>query len=214
MGDDLELADGYVRLKSASDVRKSLREIAVKAIGTPGFSMAGQLSPGLEHTAYFTPEQSVYSNGTHVAEVEVEIETGAVKIVRYTVAHDCGRVINPMVVDGQVVGGVAHGVGNALFERMVYDDNAQPVSTNFGEYLLPLATDVPHIELVHLETPSPLNPLGMKGAGEGGTIPAIAAIISAVESALAPFGVTIAEAPITPQRIVELLGAHALGRTR
>ena len=214
MGDDLELADGYVRLKSAPDVRKSLRELAVKAIGTPGFSMAGELSPGLEHTAYFTPEQSVYSNGTHVAEVEVEIETGAVKIVRYTVAHDCGRVINPMVVDGQVVGGVAHGIGNALFERMVYDDNAQPVSTNFGEYLLPLATDVPHIDLVHLETPSPLNPLGMKGAGEGGTIPAIAAIISAVESALAPFGVTIAEAPITPQRIVELLGAHALGRTR
>jgi carbon-monoxide dehydrogenase large subunit len=214
MGDDLELADGCVRLKSAPDVRKSLREIAVKAIGTPGFSMAGELSPGLEHTAYFTPEQSVYSNGTHIAEVEVEIETGAVKITRYTVAHDCGRVINPMVVDGQVIGGVAHGVGNALFERMVYDDNAQPVSTNFGEYLLPLATDVPHIDLVHLETPSPLNPLGMKGAGEGGTIPAIAAIISAVESALAPFGVTIAEAPITPQRIVELLGAHALGRTR
>jgi carbon-monoxide dehydrogenase large subunit len=214
MGDDLELAAGYVRLKSAPDVRKSLREIAVKSIGTPGFSMAGELSPGLEHTAYFTPEQSVYSNGTHVAEVEVEIETGAVKITRYTVAHDCGRVINPMVVDGQVIGGVAHGIGNALFERMVYDDNAQPVSTNFGEYLLPLATDVPHIDLVHLETPSPLNPLGMKGAGEGGTIPAIAAIISAVESALAPFGVRIAEAPITPQHIVELLGAHALGRTR
>ena len=105
-------------------------------------------------------------------------------------------------------------VGNALYERMVYDDNAQPVSTNFGEYLLPLATDVPHVDLVHLETPSPLNPLGMKGAGEGGTIPAIAAIVGAVENALAPFGVIIAEAPITPQRIVELLGAHALGRTR
>ncbi|MBI4195840.1 MAG: xanthine dehydrogenase family protein molybdopterin-binding subunit [Betaproteobacteria bacterium] len=213
MEDDLELADGCVRLKSAPDVRKSLREIAVKSIGMPGFSMAGGLPPGLEHTAYFTPERSVYSNGTHVAEVEVDIETGAVKIVRYTVAHDCGRVINPMIVDGQVVGGVAHGVGNALYERLVYDDNAQPVSTNFGEYLLPLATDVPHVDLVHLETPSPLNPLGMKGAGEGGTIPAIAAIISAVENALAPFGVTIAEAPITPQRIVELLGPAALGRT-
>ncbi len=180
----------------------------------PGFSMAGGLAPGLEHTAYFTPEQSVYSNGTHVAEVEVDIETGAVSILRYTVAHDCGRVINPMVVDGQVVGGVAHGVGNALFERMVYDENAQPLSTHFGEYLLPLATDVPRVDLVHLETPSPLNPLGVKGAGEGGTIPAIAAIIGAVENALAPFGVTIAEAPITPQRIVELLGEHALGRAR
>jgi carbon-monoxide dehydrogenase large subunit len=212
--EDLELADGYVRLKDEHDVRKSLREIAVKAVGMPGFSMAGGPPPGLEHTAHFTPEQSTYANGTHVAEVEVDIETGAVKIVRFTVAHDCGRVINPLVVDGQVIGGVAHGIGNALYERMVYDDNAQPVSTNFGEYLLPLATDVPRVDLVHFETPSPLNPLGVKGAGEGGTIPAIAAIISAVENALAPFGVTIAEAPITPQRIVELLGAHALGRTR
>jgi carbon-monoxide dehydrogenase large subunit len=214
MEDDLELAEGYVRLKSAPDVRKSLREIAVKSVGMLGFSMVGGFPPGLEHTAYFTPEQSVYSNGTHVAEVEVDIETGAVKIIRYTVAHDCGRVINPMIVDGQVVGGVAHGVGNALFERMVYDDNGQPLSTNFGEYLLPLATDVPHVDLVHLETPSPLNPLGMKGAGEGGTIPAIAAIISAVENALTPFNVTLAEAPISPQRIVELLAGHALGRTR
>jgi carbon-monoxide dehydrogenase large subunit len=211
--EDLELADGYVRSRSHPDVRKSLREIAVKSIGMPGFSMAGGLPPGLEHTAHFTPEQSVYSNGTHVAEVEVDVETGAVKILRYTVAHDCGRVINPLVVDGQVIGGVAHGVGNALFERMVYDENAQPLSTNFGEYLLPLATDVPRVDLVHLETPSPLNPLGIKGAGEGGTIPAIAAIAAAVENALAPFGVHIDEVPITPQRIVELLGEHALGRT-
>jgi carbon-monoxide dehydrogenase large subunit len=212
--EDLELAGGFVRLKSAPDVRKSLREIAVKSIGTPGFSMAGGLSPGLEHTAYFTPEQSVYSNGTHVAEVAVDIETGAVRILRFTVAHDCGRVINPLVVDGQIVGGVAHGVGNALLERMVYDEQAQPLTTHFGEYLLPLATDVPHVDLVHLETPSPFNPLGVKGAGEGGTIASIAAILSAVEDALAPYGVKIAEAPISPQRIVELLGAHALGRTR
>jgi carbon-monoxide dehydrogenase large subunit len=211
--EDLELADGAVRLRSAPDVRKTLREIAVKSIGMPGFSMAGGLPPGLEHTAYFTPDQSTYANGTHVAEVEVDIETGRVNILRYTVAHDCGRVINPLVVDGQVIGGVAHGIGNALFERMVYDENAQPVSTNFGEYLLPLATDVPRIDLVHLETPSPLNPLGIKGAGEGGTIPAIAAIAAAVEHALAPFGVKISEVPISPQRIVELLGEHALGRT-
>ena len=131
--------------------------------------------------------------------------TGGVKILRYTVAHDCGRVINPMVVDGQVVGGVAHGVGNALFERMVYDENAQPLSMNFGEYLLPLASDVPNVDIVHLETPTPLNPLGMKGAGEGGTIPAIGAIISAVENALVPFDVAISEAPLSPQRIIELI---------
>jgi carbon-monoxide dehydrogenase large subunit len=212
--EDLELAEGYVHLKSAPDVRKSLREIAVRSVGVPGFAMAGGLAPGLEHTAHFTPEQSAYSNGTHVTEVEVDIETGAVRILRYTVAHDCGRVINPMVVDGQVIGGVVHGIGNALFERLVYDDQAQLLSGTFADYLLPLATDVPRIDLVHLETPSPLNPLGVKGAGEGGTIPAIAAIVSAVENALAPFGVRIAEAPVTPQRIVELLGSHALGRTR
>jgi carbon-monoxide dehydrogenase large subunit len=212
--EDLELAEGSVRLKSAPDVRKSLREIAVRSVGMPGFSMAGGLAPGLEHTAHFTPAQSAYSNGAHVAEVEVDIETGAVRILRYTVAHDCGRVINPMVVDGQVIGGVAHGIGNALFERLLYDDQAQLLSGTFADYLLPLATDVPRVGLVHLETPSPLNPLGVKGAGEGGTIPAIAAILGAVENALAPFGVRIAEAPVTPQRIVELLGSHALGRTR
>jgi len=211
--EDLALAGGFVCLRDHPDVRKSLREIAVKAVGMPGFSMAGGLPPGLEHTAHYTPDRSAYSNGTHVAEVEVDIETGAVTIQRYTVAHDCGRVINPLVVDGQVVGGVAHGVGNALFERMVYDEHAQPLSTNFGEYLLPLATDVPRVDLVHLETPSPLNPLGVKGAGEGGTIPAIAAIAAAVENALEPFGVKITEVPISPQRIVELLGNHALGRT-
>ena len=211
--DDLELSGGYVRLKSAPDVKKSLREIAVKSIGMPGFSMAGGLPPGLEHTAHFTPDQAVYSSGTHVAEVEVDIETGEVKIVRYTVAHDCGRVINPMVVEGQVVGGVAHGVGNALYEQLAFDENAQPLSTNFGEYLLPMAADVPKVDLVHLETPSPLNPLGIKGAGEGGTISAIGAILGAVEHALEPFDVRIAEAPISPQRIVALLGEHARGRT-
>ena len=119
-----------------------------------------------------------------------------------------------MVVRGQVVGGVIHGVDNAFFERMLYDGGAQPLSTNLGEYLLPLATDSPHVEVLHMTTPSPLNPLGLKGAGEGGTIPAIAALLSAVEDALAPFGVHIAEAPITPARIVALLGEAARGSSR
>jgi carbon-monoxide dehydrogenase large subunit len=169
--------------------------------------MAGGLAPGLEHTAYFTPDQSTYSNGTHVVEVDVDIETGGVEILRYIVMHDCGNVINPMVVRGQVEGGVAHGVGNALYEKMLYDDNAQPLNVNFGEYLLPGSTDVPHVELHHMETPSPLNPIGVKGAGEGGTIPAIAAIIAAVENALTPFGVRIAEAPISPSRLIGLIQA-------
>jgi carbon-monoxide dehydrogenase large subunit len=167
--------------------------------------MAQGPAPGLEATSHFTPDQSTYSNGTHVAEVEVDIETGEVKVLRYVVMHDCGHVINPMVVEGQVVGGVIHGIGNAFFEHMLFDAGAQPTSTTLADYLLPLATDSPNVEVLHMETPSPLNPLGLKGAGEGGTIPAIATLVSAVENALEPFGVRIAEAPITPARIVALL---------
>jgi len=208
---DIVLEDSHAKI-AGSDIKRSFREIAVRAVGMPGYSMAGGPAPGLEATSHFTPDQSTYSNGTHVAEVEVDIETGNVKILRYVVMHDCGHVINPMVVEGQVVGGVIHGVGNAFFERMLYDAEAQPVSASFGEYLLPLATDSPHVEVLHMTTPSPLNPLGLKGAGEGGTIPAIAALLSAVENALTPFGVRIAEAPITPARIVALIAAAGRGR--
>lgn len=210
--EDVVLENGHAKV-AGSDLTRSFRDIAARAVGMPGYSMAGGLTPGLEATSHFTPDQSTYSNGTHVAEVEVDIETGNVTILRYIVMHDCGTVINPMVVEGQVVGGVVHGVGNAFFERMVYDENAQPVSTHFGEYLLPTSTESPNVEILHMETPSPLNPLGVKGAGEGGTIPAIAALLSAVENALTPFGVIISEAPITPDRIVKLLGKAALGRT-
>ena len=118
---------------------------------------------------------------------------------------DCGRAINPQVVVGQVLGGAVHGIGNALLERLLFDEHAQPLTTSFADYLLPLATDVPRIEIGHMESPSPLNPLGVKGAGEGGTLPAIAAVIGAIEDALSPFGVTINEAPISPMRIVDLI---------
>ena len=203
--DDLDLRDGYAQVRGVPGLKKSFREIAVRSIGMPGFAMPGGLDPGLEHTAYFQPDQSTYANGTHVAEVEVDSETGAVAILRYTLLHDCGTVINPMVVEGQVVGGLAHGIGNALFERLHYDSGAQPQSTSFADYLLPTAPDMPPVAIVHSETASPLNPLGVKGAGEGGTIAAIAAIIGAVENALAPFGVKINEAPISPARIVALV---------
>ncbi|HEX5279234.1 MAG TPA: xanthine dehydrogenase family protein molybdopterin-binding subunit [Micropepsaceae bacterium] len=202
---EIELSNGFAQVRNQPEKRKHFRELSFRAAGMPGVSMAGGMAPGLEHTAYFTPDQSTYSNGTHVAEVEVDIETGGVEILRYVVMHDCGKVINPMVVEGQVQGGVAHGVGNALFERMIYDDNAQPLNMNFGEYLLPGSTDVPAVELHHMETPSPLNPIGVKGAGEGGTIPAIAAIIAAIENALQPFGVKLSEAPASPSHILGLI---------
>ena len=134
------------------------------------------------------------------------------KVNRYIVAHDCGTLINPKLVDGQIRGGVIHGIGNALFERMIYDANGQPQTTNYGEYLLPLATEMPRVEIIHHETPSPLNPLGVKGAGEGGTIPAANCVISAVEDALAPFGVRITHHPISPMDVVAMIEAGKGGK--
>ena len=200
--DDLMLDDGKVEIKTGNRRAISLGDLAKGAQGFPGFSFAPGQTPGLEHTAYFTPSQAAYCNGTHIAEVEVDPDTGAVHILNYTVAHDSGTLINPLIVDGQIQGGVAHGIGNALLEWMGYDDSAQPITTSFADYLLPGACDVPAVKAVHIETPSPLNPLGVKGAGEGGTIPAPAAIVAAIENALDPFGVKLNESPMTPDRIV------------
>jgi carbon-monoxide dehydrogenase large subunit len=202
---DIDLEGGRAMARGGNKPSITLGELARGAQGMPGFSFAEGQTPGLEHTAYFTPPQASYCNGTHVAEVEVDPLTGGVNLVRYSVAHDSGNIINPLIVDGQVQGGVAHGVGNALFEQMKYDQAAQPLTTTFQDYLLPAAPDVPGCNIEHVETPNPLNPLGVKGAGEGGTIPAPAAIISAVEDALSPFGVRFAEMPLTPDRIVAAL---------
>jgi carbon-monoxide dehydrogenase large subunit len=210
---DIDVEDGRATARGGNKPSLSFGELARLAQGMPGFSFAAGQSPGLEHTAYFTPPQASYCNGTHVAEVEVDPMTGGVALLRYTVAHDSGNVINPMIVDGQVQGGVAHGVGNALFEWMKYDAGGNPLTTTFQDYLLPAAPDVPGCAIEHVETPNPLNPLGVKGAGEGGTIPAPAAIIAAIEDALSPFGVHFAEMPLTPARIVEALRkAGAYGR--
>lgn len=203
--EEMEVDGGFVYSVKNPQQRKSLREVAGYAAGLPGVMLPDGISPGLEHTSYFTPERSTYSNGCHVVEAEVDIGTGHVALLRYSVLDDCGNPINPTVVHGQVLGGVAHGIGNALLEHMRYDQDAQPLTTSFADYLLPLATDVPRIDLDHMISPSPLNPLGVKGAGEGGTLPAIAAIISAIENALAPFGVRIDEMPVSPMRLVELI---------
>jgi carbon-monoxide dehydrogenase large subunit len=202
---EIDVEDGRAIARSGNRPTLSFGELAKLAQGVPGVSFAAGQTPGLEHTAYFTPPQASYCNGTHVAEVEVDPLTGGVTLLRYTVGHDSGNIINPLIVDGQVQGGVAHGIGNALFERMVYDAAAQPLSTTFMDYLMPTAPEVPGAAIEHIETPNPLNPLGVKGAGEGGTIPAPAAIVAAIEDALAPFGVRFSEAPLTPARIVAAL---------
>ena len=210
--DELILIDGHVARRSGAEKRISYGELAKVSQGMPGFTMPAGLTAGLEETKYFSPAQSTYCNGTAVVELEIDRETGHIQILNYVMAHDSGKLINPMIVDGQVIGSVAHGIGNATLEWMQYDENAQPTTTNFGEYLLPMATDVPNIDVVHLETPSPLNPLGVKGAGEGGTIPAAAAIVAAMEDALSEYGVEFTEAPLVPQRVFQKLkeaGAYA-----
>jgi carbon-monoxide dehydrogenase large subunit len=148
-----------------------------------------------------------YASAFHVAQVEVDVASGRVTLLRYIVAHDCGRVINPIIVEGQVHGGVAQGVGGGLFEEMVYDETGQLLTGSLMDYAVPKADDLPLIETVHLECPSPRNPLGVKGLGEGGAISPPAAIANAVEDALAPFGVRVTETPVSSARVAALLEA-------
>jgi len=202
---EITLGAGAASMLSNPDRRMGYGELAHISQGMPGFSFPEGFTGGLEETHYFTPSQSTYCNGTAVVELEIDRDTGQIKILDYVMAHDSGKLINPLIVDGQVIGSIAHGIGNATLEWMQYDEGAQPITTNFGEYLLPMATDVPNIRIVHLETPSPLNPLGVKGVGEGGTIPAAAAIVSAMEDALSEYGVIFTEAPLVPQRVFEKL---------
>ncbi|MGH7548721.1 MAG: molybdopterin cofactor-binding domain-containing protein [Gemmatimonadales bacterium] len=210
---DLELADGHVRVRGAPDSAVPLGELALKANPLRGAVQPGT-EPGLEATAYFGPARGSTANGVHAAIVEVDPETALVEVQRYVVVHDCGRVINPLVVDGQIQGGVAHGIGNAFYEQLVYDEDGQLLNASFMDYLLPTATDVPPVETAHRETPSPLNPLGVKGVGEAGAIPTGAAFAQAVEDALADYGVEITEIPLSPNRLFELIAQAREARAR
>ena len=205
--DDLELKDGAVQVKGVPQMKKPLSEIARVLAGVPGFAIPGGMTPGLAASHDFPANALTYCNGTHVAEVEIDPETGSVHILRYIVVHDCGRIINPMIVDGQVHGAVAHGIGATLYEWMRYDGSGQPQTVTYGDYLLPTSDTVPPLEVEHMETPTPLNPLGVKGAAESGTIAAPAVIASAVEDALRPLGVKVRDLPITPDRLHGLIRA-------
>lgn len=208
----LELADGEVRVVGEPATKVALAAVAQRHAGAFGAPMPAGVAPDLSATAYAEFKGLAFANGTNLSEVEVDIETGEVAVRRYVVAHDCGRMINPRLVDGQIQGGVVHGIGNALYERMVFDDGATPLSVNYGEYILSGAFESPRVEIHHLETPSPANPIGVKGAGEGGTIPAAACIVAAIEDALAPFGVRFNEHPVSPARIVERVRTAGAGK--
>ena len=168
---DLEIGDGRVHVAGAKELGVELAELARILQGAPGYSFPAGLEPGLEAVSNYRIDALTYANACHIAEVEVDIRTGGIRLLRYVAVQDAGRLINPMIVDGQIKGGIVHGISNALFECMEYDDTGQPLTTNFGDYLLPIATDLPNIETSYTESPSPLNPLGAKGVGELGNRP-------------------------------------------
>ena len=217
--DDLELDDGRISVRGAPDKGLTIAQVASRAY----WSLADEQpdgEPGLEALYYYSnplakrPDdkkrvrvQLGFASAAHVAVVEVDRETFEIKVLRYLVIHDCGRQINPGIVEGQVHGAVAHGIAAALFEEFVYDENGQLLTTGFMDYLKPTAADLPNIEGDRLETPSPLTLLGTKGVGEGGAVVAPAAIASAVEDALAPLGIQIAALPIVPGRLWEVAAA-------
>jgi len=220
--DDMEIVDGIVRVKgspsdgialktvavlsnplrySFSEESKAATQFTMPARGGPPVP-AGE-APGLEGRDYYSPERSTFANGMHAATVEVDPATAEVTVLRYAVVHDCGNLINPMIVEGQIHGGVAQGIAGALYERMAYDSDGQLLNASFMDFLMPYATEIPHIETDHLETPSPLNPLGIKGAGEAGVIPGSAVIAAAIEDAT---GIVITRMPISPSELWALRG--------
>jgi CO/xanthine dehydrogenase Mo-binding subunit len=186
----------------------TLGELALRANPLRGAVRPGT-EPGLEATAYYGPDRGSTASGVHAMIVEVDEETAMVRILRYLVVHDCGRMINPLLVEGQIHGGVAQGIGNAFFEQLVYDEQGQLMNASLMDYLLPTAGDMPTVETAHRETPSPFNALGLKGVGEAGCIPTGAAFAQAVEDALGGRGVEILEIPLSPNRLFELLTGTA-----
>jgi CO/xanthine dehydrogenase Mo-binding subunit len=213
--EDIELVDGYAQVRGVPDSRVSLATLAKQANPLRGAVKPGT-EPGLEATSYFGPPMGATANGAHAMIVEVDPDTFNLKIHRYVVVHDCGRVINPLILEGQVHGGVAQGIGNAFYEQLIYDEHGQLLNASFMDYLLPTATDVPRIEVGHEETPSPLNPMGVKGAGEAGAIPVGALFAQALENALVDTGIEILEIPLSPSKLWELVEqaqrAHSVER--
>ena len=200
---DLELSDGKVQVKGVPDSAIKLGDLAMQANPLRGAVKPGT-EPGLEATAYFGPERGATASGVHAMLVEVDPKTFLVEIKRYVVVHDCGTVINPMILEGQIQGGVAQGIGNAFYEELFFDEGGELLNASFMDYLLPTSLDVPPIDTAHIETPSPLNPMGVKGAGEAGAIPTGALFAQAVEDALNIDGFEIHEIPLSPNKLFEL----------
>jgi carbon-monoxide dehydrogenase large subunit len=206
---DLELRNGHVGIVGVPGAQVSLAKVAQAA--RPGWDHGrpSGVDAGLEETYYFEPPTVTWSYAVHAAVVEVDAETGRVAIENYAIAHDCGVVVNPMLVEGQIVGGALQGVGGALFESIDYDSSGQPLTTTLMDYMLPTAGELPRVALIHQHSPSPLNPFGVKGVGEGGPIAPPAAIANAIADALRPAKVEFNRTPVTPAHIVKAIRAAA-----
>lgn len=203
-GADIVLDGGCIFSRENTSQKMSLGELAVMANPMRG-AVEGDTEPGLEATRYYGPKMGTTASGVHAAMVEVDLETCSVSVKRYLVVHDCGKIINPMIVDGQIHGGAAMGLGNVLYENLTILENGEWANANFHDYLMPTAPELPSFETGHVETPSPLNPLGVKGAGEAGAIPVGAVIAQAIEDALSNYDLEICEVPITRNKLFDLL---------
>jgi carbon-monoxide dehydrogenase large subunit len=205
--EDIELADGKYQVRGSPDRAMTMVEIA-GAAHIPPQELPADIEPGLEETSFYDPENFVFPFGAHACVVDVDVETGKVEVVRWVAVDDCGPAINPMLIDGQVHGGITHGIGQALYEQVVYDEDGQLVTGSFVDYALPTAAELPMFETDRTETPSPVNRLGVKGVGEAGTIAASPAVVNAVTDALRPLGVTFLNMPLTPMRVLEAIQGH------
>lgn len=202
---DLDIVDGVVVARGSPDRSLTLAQVAKAAQPSPRSVLPPDQDPGLEVTYYFVPPTVTFASATHVVGVEVDAETGFVRLLRYVTVDDCGQMLNPTVVEGQIQGGVAHGVGNALYEHVAYDDEAQLLTGTYMDYLLPTAAEVPPIEVGHQVFPSELNPFGIKGCGEGGAVSPPAAIANAIMDALRPLAVRIDHVPVSPAQLRALI---------
>jgi CO/xanthine dehydrogenase Mo-binding subunit len=204
---DLVIEDGAVHVVGVRQRSIRLGELAGKANPMRGAVEPGT-EPGLEATSYFGPKMGATASGVHAMIVEVDPQTMMIEVKKYVVVHDCGTVINPMILEGQIHGGVAQGIGNAFYEKLVFDADGQLLNASLADYLLPTALDVPRMTLAHTVTPSPLNPLGIKGAGEAGAIPVGPLFAQAIENALGlpAKGVELLEIPLSPNRLWEIAG--------
>jgi carbon-monoxide dehydrogenase large subunit len=203
--EDLTFDEGTIAVRGAPGRAVRLDQVADLAYRPAGGTLPPGVDPALEATHYYDPPPATFSNGTHVAVVEVDPDTGQVSILRHVVVEDCGRIVNPMIVDGQTHGAVAQGIGNALYEDFAYDAGGQPLTTTFMDYIIPGTHEVPPVEVIHLETPPAVSVTGFKGMAEGGTIGSTAAVANAIADALAPLGLEIRELPVTPDRLYRLL---------